>query len=142
MYLLLSGCENPDVLSVIYFIEKILNVVFIIIPIGLILFITIDLVKTVLNGNNEKNVKDNNKIIVKRLILAIAIFFVPTIITLLTNLMSNAGIEFATEYKKCMNVTKERIDEARKKQEEEDKKWQEEVNSNKQFSEVSGERRK
>lgn len=131
MYLLLSGCENPDVLSVIYFIEKILNVAFIIIPIGLILFITIDLVKTILNGNNDKNVKDNNRIIVKRLILAIAIFFIPTIVTLLTNLMSNAGIEFATEYKKCMNVTKERIDEARKKQEEEDKKWQEEVNSEK-----------
>ena len=131
MYLLLSGCENPDVLSVIYFIEKILNVVFIIIPIGLILFITIDLVKTILNGNNDKNVKDNNRIIVKRLILAIAIFFIPTIVTLLTNLMSNAGIEFATEYKKCMNVTKERIDEARKKQEEEDKKWQKEVNSEK-----------
>ena len=126
MYLLLSGCENPDVLSVIYFIEKILNVVFIIIPIGLILFITIDLVKTILNGNNDKNAKDNNRIIVKRLILAIAIFFIPTIVTLLTNLMSNAGIEFATEYKKCMNVTKERIDEARKKQEEEDKKWQKE----------------
>ncbi len=131
MYLLLSGCENPDVLSVIYFIEKILNVVFIIIPIGLILFITIDLVKTILNGNNDKNAKDNNRIIVKRLILAIAIFFIPTIVTLLTNLMSNAGIEFATEYKKCMNVTKERIDEARKKQEEEDKKWQKEVNSEK-----------
>lgn len=130
MYLLLSGCENPDVLSVIYFIEKILNVAFIIIPIGLILFITIDLVKTILNGD-DKAEKTNNKIIVKRLILAIAIFFIPTIITLLTNLMSNAGIEFATEYKKCMNVTKERIDEARKKQEEEDKKWQEEVNSEK-----------
>lgn len=130
MYLLLSGCENPDVLSVIYFIEKILNVVFIIIPIGLILFITIDLVKTILNGD-DKAEKTNNKIIVKRLILAIAIFFIPTIVTLLTNLMSNAGIEFATEYKKCMNVTKERIDEARKKQEEEDKKWQEEVNSEK-----------
>ncbi len=141
MYLLLSGCENPDVLSVIYFIEKILNVVFIIIPIGLILFITIDLVKTILNGD-DKAEKTNNKIIVKRLILAIAIFFVPTIITLLTNLMSNAGIEFATEYKKCMNVTKERIDEARKKQEEEDKKWQEEVNSNKQFSEANGGKRK
>lgn len=130
MYLLLSGCENPDVLSVIYFIEKILNVAFIIIPIGLILFITIDLVKTILNGD-DKAEKTNNKIIVKRLILAIAIFFIPTIITLLTNLMSNAGIEFATEYKKCMNVTKERIDEARKKQEEEDKKWQKEVNSEK-----------
>lgn len=130
MYLLLSGCENPDVLSVIYFIEKILNVAFIIIPIGLILFITIDLVKTILNGD-DKAEKTNNKIIVKRLILAIAIFFIPTIVTLLTNLMSNAGIEFATEYKKCMNVTKERIDEARKKQEEEDKKWQEEVNSEK-----------
>lgn len=130
MYLLLSGCENPDVLSVIYFIEKILNVAFIIIPIGLILFITIDLVKTILNGD-DKAEKTNNKIIVKRLILAIAIFFIPTIVTLLTNLMSNAGIEFATEYKKCMNVTKERIDEARKKQEEEDKKWQKEVNSEK-----------
>ena len=48
MYFLLSGCQNPDVLSVIYLAKKILNLATTLIPIGVILFITIDIFKIVI----------------------------------------------------------------------------------------------
>ena len=99
MYILLKACENPDILRIIYLAKKILNIVFII----------IDLFKNVTNGDNDKTVKDNNRIAIKRLIYAVLLFFVPTIVTVVMNLLSSVGI--TSEYKKCIdNATKEKIE--------------------------------
>ena len=109
MYILLKACENPDILRIIYLAKKILNIVFIIVPVALVVFIIIDLFKNVTNGDNEKTVKDNNKIAIKRLIYAILLFFVPTIVTVVMNLLSAVGI--TSEYKQCIdNATKEKIE--------------------------------
>ena len=109
MYILLKACENPDILRIIYLAKKILNIVFIIIPVALVVFIIMDLFKNVTNGDNDKTVKDNNKIAIKRLIYAILLFFVPTIVTVVMNLLSAVGI--TSEYKQCIdNATKEKIE--------------------------------
>ena len=109
MNILLTTCENPDILRLIYLAKKILNIVFIIIPVALVVFIIMDLFKNVTNGDNDKTVKDNNRIAIKRLIYAILLFFVPTIVTVVMNLLLAVGI--TSEYKKCIdNATKEKIE--------------------------------
>lgn len=109
MYILSKACENPDILRLIYLSKKISSIIFIIIPIALIILIIMDLFKNVTNGDNDKTVKDNNKIVIKRLIYAVLLFFVPTIVSLIMNLLSLVGL--TSEYKECIdNATKEKIE--------------------------------
>ena len=85
MNILLTTCENPDILRLIYLAKKILNLAFILIPIALIIFVIIDVFKNVVEADNEKNVKTNNKSIIKRIVYAILIFFTPMIVSLVMN---------------------------------------------------------
>lgn len=119
MYIL-KACENPDILRLIYLSKKISNIIFIIIPVGLVIFIIIDLFKNVTNGDNDKAIKDNNKIAIKRLIYAVLLFFVPTIVSLIMNLLSLVGL--TSEYKECIdNATKEKIEHYQKIQDDNEK---------------------
>ena len=99
MYLL-NVCQNPDILRIIFFARKILDIAFIIIPIGLIVFLIIDIYKMVISGE-EKTIKQNQKMIINRIIFAILIFFVPTIVSFTMNLLSNVG--FSVDYMDCIN---------------------------------------
>ena len=115
MYFLLTGCQNPNVLRIIYFIEKILNLAFTIIPIGLIIFITIDIVKIIISAD-DKAIRENHKSIINRIIFAIAMFFVPTLVGLVMGLLNTFGFDtlFNTDnqdnYALCIkNATKENI---------------------------------
>ena len=113
MNILLTTCENPDILRLIYLAKKILNLAFILIPIALIIFVIIDVFKNVVEADNEKNVKTNNKSIIKRIVYAILIFFTPMIVSLVMNALSLVGLN--SEYKKCIyNATKEKIAEYQK----------------------------
>ena len=50
MYFLFEACENSNILSVVLFIKKLLQIVYILVPIGLILYLSIDLFKAVMEG--------------------------------------------------------------------------------------------
>ena len=52
MNILLTTCENPDILRLIYLAKKILNLAFILIPIALIIFVIIDVFKNVVEADN------------------------------------------------------------------------------------------
>lgn len=107
MYLL-NVCQNPDILRIIFFARKILDIAFIIIPIGLIVFLIIDIYKMVISGE-EKTIKQNQKMIINRIIFAILIFFVPTIVSFTMNLLSSVG--FNSEYTDCLeNANSETIE--------------------------------
>ena len=94
-------CENPDILRVIYFGSKLLDLVFFIIPFLLIVMITIDLVKIVIGANDEKNIRTNRKTIINRLIYAMLLFFVPTIVSVVMNLLGD--VNFNSGYQQCLN---------------------------------------
>ena len=112
MYFLLSGCQNPDILSLIYLAKKILNLATTLIPIGVILFITIDIFKIVIGSDSDKTVKENQKLIIKRLVYSVLIFFAPTIVSVVMNSLSIVGL--GTDYKQCIaNANKETIGQAR-----------------------------
>lgn len=79
-----SMCKDNALLSVIYIVRKVMEVIFIIVPIILIVLVTIDIAKNVVAAK-EEDMKKNRNIAIKRIIYAIAIFFVPAIVNLIMN---------------------------------------------------------
>ncbi len=79
--ILASCCNDNTFLGIIFIIKQIIKIMFIVIPIILIVLIAIDLFKNVIASNDEEQ-KKNIKIVVKRIVYCIAMFFVPTIINL------------------------------------------------------------
>lgn len=119
MYLL-NVCENPDILRIIFFSMKILDFLFIIIPISLVVFITIDLFKIVTSADNDKAIKENRQNIINRITFAIVLFFVPTIVSAIMGVLSEVGIN--SDYKTCLtNANKQTITALQIKQENEEK---------------------
>lgn len=87
-----------------------MNIAFIIIPIGLIVFITIDFAKCVI-ANKEDEIKKNQSIAIKRIIYSIALFFVPSIVNITMGLVDKAlGSNNLDTITACWtNATKENI---------------------------------
>ena len=103
-------CENPDILRIIYFGLKILDLVFVAIPMVLIVMITIDIFKIIISADSDKIIKENHKSLTNRIIFAITIFFVPTIVSFITNVLTDT-VGFSTNYRQCMdNANKESIE--------------------------------
>ena len=86
---ILDNGECPAALKTItFFIKKIvLNIIQIFIPILLIVMGTLDLVKAVM-ASDDKMMKDAVGRLIKRVIYAVAIFFVVTIVTVIMNLFA------------------------------------------------------
>ena len=103
MYFLLETCQHPGVLRILYFVSLLFDLIFIIVPIGLILMLLIDFSKAVIAGDDDK-VKKSTKIVGKRIIYAVLVFATPWIVSLFLELMSYAGI--TTDYLTCMNRAK------------------------------------
>ena len=89
----MDACTNPEILKVILYVTMILKVVFIIVPIGLILMISVDLFKNVI-ATKEENMKKNVSVAVKRIILCVCLFFVPTIVSLMNTLLGNLSVPY------------------------------------------------
>jgi len=75
-------CDNEGLLSIIGIIRAILGIIQILIPIGLIVFGTIDLGKAVI-ASKEDEIKKNQKVLITRAIAAVLVFLVVTIVTFL-----------------------------------------------------------
>lgn len=107
MWFLINYCENVDFLTIVKFFLKITDVIFFIVPIILIVMVTIDFGKTVISGT-EDDMKKNVQLVLKRIIYAIAIFLVPTIVRFSMSLLGSAGLSYAT----CItNATDKKIAE-------------------------------
>jgi len=86
-------CGDSNILTVIYFLKVLIDIVQIAVPIILILLVGIDLFKMVMSseGYNPKSVGT----ITKRMIGAVAVFFVPGLVSFLFSLIgsgSDAGL--------------------------------------------------
>ncbi len=98
-FLDVSLCQDPDGLGkIIGFLKSILLFIQIAIPIGLILYGTIDLGKAVIAGD-EKEIQSNQKVLFKRVIAAVLVFFVVAIVTFAMGLVNN------DVWKSCWNNT-------------------------------------
>lgn len=95
---MLETCQHPGVLRALYFVYLLLDVIFIVVPIGLIIMLLIDFSKAVIAGEDDK-AKKSTKIVVKRIIYAVLIFAMPWIVNLFLEFLSYAG--FSTDYLDC-----------------------------------------
>ena len=86
-------CGGAEILKIIKFIWSLLDIIFIIVPIGLILMISIDFAKNVIAGKEEE-MKKNANLAIKRILFCVAI--VEFTITLLGDL----GVDYAS----CINI--------------------------------------
>lgn len=87
--MLLSVCTEANFLAVINFVKMVLNILCIIVPIALIIMLAMDITKIVMNPD-EKVTSSAMKSIRIRMIAAVALFFVPTMVnTLMTMLGEN-----------------------------------------------------
>lgn len=91
----LSACEDYSFLSTILLVKRILEIICIIVPIALIILSAIEVSKIVFNPD-AKVVKNVTTRIVHKVIAAVAVFFVPTIISVFLNMLGRVNYN-ATE---------------------------------------------
>lgn len=77
-------CEGAA--TIFQIVGKIINIIKIVIPIIIVLLAMFDLAKAVTAGE-EKEIKEAQKMLIKRLVYGVVIFFVVTIVQLVFNLV-------------------------------------------------------
>ena len=94
----INGCDcgGADILRIIKFIFILLDALLFIIPMGLIVIVIVDLAKSVIAGK-EDEMKKAQGTLIKRVIYAIAIFLVITIVTFVTGLIGSK------DWRECWN---------------------------------------
>ena len=85
---------------IIDIIKSVLTIIKIGIPIILILMGTIDLGKAVL-ASDDKAIKESTSKLVKRIIAAVAVFFVATIVELIMTILSKSEVGGAGSWMSC-----------------------------------------
>ena len=90
MFQVLSYCT--DLKPVIALIKGVLSLIQFAIPILLILLGTIDLGKAVISSD-DKEVKASQSRLIKRVIYAVAIFFVATLVFAIMNIVASSGTD-------------------------------------------------
>ena len=105
MFVLLDVCQKTNVLEIISFLLKALNLVCIVVPIFLIVLLTIDLIKGLISGSQEETKKISGTIF-KRIIYCVLVFFVPMIVNFIVGVLGDLGVD----YMECIeNATPEKI---------------------------------
>ena len=113
-------CTDPSVLKVIYFLKIIVIIIKIAVPIILVVLARIDLFKAVI-ASDDKEKKKAVKLLIKRVIYSLLIFFVPTIVNTLMITIGNMGE--SENFTDCLenatieNINKYQAEEEKKKQE-------------------------
>lgn len=70
----IEACSDPDVMHILSIFKTLLNIVRVLVPVILVIFIMIDIVKTTASG--EVDTKKLSKSIISRIIAAIIIFLI------------------------------------------------------------------
>ena len=83
--MVMSICDNADVLSVLRVVKIVINIIKIVVPIMLMLFLMIDYMKAIKN-NDADALSKTNQLAVKKVIAVLLIFFIPTFVGLIVNI--------------------------------------------------------
>ena len=92
------GEGRDAILTMIYYVKLVLRILQIAVPIGLILFGTIDMAKAVIAGD-EKKMKEAQKPYIKRIVSAVIVFLIPYIVSVVVGLVTSNG-----DYKGCWDA--------------------------------------
>lgn len=102
MYFLLDACQHPTILSVLYFAYLILEIVFVIVPIGLIVMLMIDFTKAVVINKEDEQIK-SMKLVGKRIMYAVFIFATPWLVNFIMTIIGSVGVDIGEDYNICIN---------------------------------------
>ena len=93
MLFLLSDnpCTDPDVIKTIFFIKELLNILFVLVPIGLVIMVSLDFAKNVVAGR-EDDMRKNVGIAIKRIVFCAALFFVMPLVSFFMGLLDEADV--------------------------------------------------
>ena len=121
---ILGVCDNISVLGVILFIRNLIKIICIITPILLLLFLTIDFFKAVIESDSDRMEKVK-AIAIKRIVYALFVFLVPSIVNGAMSLLGdNTSFSSCYEAANSGNVQK-LADEAKAKAEADRKETEE-----------------
>ena len=105
-FLKVDYCTESGLLPIVGVIHSVVNLIQLAVPIGLILFGTLDLAKAVISNKDEEMKKAQN-LLIRRVIYAVAVFFVIFIVNLAMTMVSdNAEDTGAKNWTRCWNKTK------------------------------------
>ncbi len=90
MMFVLEICNNLGILGILFFIKRLLQIIGIVIPILLLLFLTIDFVKATTDSNPDRMDKVKGTAI-KRIVYAVLVFLVPFIVNGFMSLLGNTN---------------------------------------------------
>lgn len=107
----INFCENVDALQISLVINRVINIIFIIVPIILIALVTRDFFKNV-TEKSESDARKNLQNAINRILIAVVIFFVPAIVRIALNVVSKSTYAELIQNAKCFtNVSEKRIEE-------------------------------
>lgn len=86
-----------EIMRVIVFVKKIMNIIFFIVPMLLIVMLSLDFFKSSIS-NSDDNMRKNIILAIKRIIAAILLFLVPTITNMTMSVLTYAGVKGAAYY--------------------------------------------
>ena len=87
MYFLFDWCAQEGVQEIFSFIKSALTIIRIVVPLGLILLTTVDIFKNVINPES----KDGQAKILRRVVAAVLVFFVPLFVRFVLKLVDIGG---------------------------------------------------
>lgn len=102
-------CDNPDILSITLVITNVINIIKIVVPIVLLLFLIIKVGRMIFFAD-EKELSELKSSAVKQVIAAALIFFIPTLVAALMTI-----IDQNNQYQCLLNTTPEYIQYAYEK---------------------------
>ncbi len=112
-----DACRDVSVLRTVWFVKMLLQIAFIVIPLGAIVMLSLDMTKNVVSSNVEEQRK-NLRLFIKRCIFIMLVFLVPTFVNLFTAIMDDVFDISSSAYMTCMEVTTDVIDKLTKEAEE------------------------
>jgi putative Mn2+ efflux pump MntP len=90
-------CESDALHNIYYLIGVVVAVIRVAVPVILIVMGMVDLVKA-LTSQDDKQIKSATNLLVKRVVIGIAVFLVPTIVRLVMSVISQ------NEFDQCGNI--------------------------------------
>lgn len=90
---LTTCCSDYGIAYYLFIVKKALELIHIVVPMILIIMVTIDFVKMVINPDDSQRKK--SKSLYNKFFAAIFIFFIPFVVNLLFNLIDNFGVEIS-----------------------------------------------